>query len=144
MSVKNQGPGNPESISIYLYPFYPFFIPFFVQLKGWGSWGSWLCTAPTTKPIWMLKPSAPQKKWSALKCLLTFHLPTVLLSQFRRWCSFWCQRWCCTPRSIPRILGIESRPREPQVHLILFQYISIYFNIFHIISIIFNCVQSVF
>ena len=27
MSVKNQGPGNPESISIYLYPFYPFFYP---------------------------------------------------------------------------------------------------------------------
>ena len=140
MSVKNQGPGNPESISIYLYPFYPFFYP----AQKLGFLGVLIMYSSNYKTHLDVKTTPKKNNWSALKCLLTFHLPTVLLSQFRRWCSFWCQRWCCTPRSIPRILGIESRPREPQVHLILFQYISIYFTLFQSFSIVFNLFFSYF
>ena len=69
MSVKNQGPGNPESISIYFslfIPFYPFFILFY-PAQRLGSLGVLIMYSSnynTHLDVKTLRP--PQKK---MKCI---------------------------------------------------------------------------
>ena len=137
MSVKNQGPGNPESISIYLYPFYPFFYP----AQRLGFLGVLIMYSSNYKTHLDVK-TTPQKK--QLKCIeVPTYVPPAHSSPFAT--------HQLVQLLLPKVmLHSQVHSQHPGYRIKAqgtpspFDSISIYFNILHIISILFNCVQSVF